>query len=99
MTRDNVIRLLAFFSEAYPNTRLPAAPNDRIDVWHAVLRDEPDEAMFAAAHKIAQSDEFHPTPARCISVMVTGDTSSGMLARIRVRHYLDERDSLRRISG
>lgn len=91
MTRDEVTRLLAFLAEAYPNTRAPANPDDRIDTWHVALCDEPAGAIYEAARVIVLSDEFHPSVARCMSVMVTGSTESGVFSRLRVRRHLEER--------
>jgi hypothetical protein len=93
MTRTEITTLLAYLAEAYPNTRLPATPKDRIDVWHTALVDEPADAIFAAARIAVKGDEFHPSPARLISVMVTGSTATGQIPRVRVQRYLEGRGS------
>lgn len=91
MTRDDVIRLLAFFAEAYPNTRLPEKPDDRINVWFVALSDEPAEAIFEGARLIVQTDEWHPSPARCIYAAVNDTRFVGKIGEARVRRHLERR--------
>lgn len=91
MTRDEVTRLLAFFAEAYPNTRVPANPSDRVDVWYLALADEDADAMFAAARLIVQMHGFHPSPHDCIDTLVNGTAWTGQMARIRLRLHLERK--------
>lgn len=71
VTRDNVIKILALFEEAWPHSFPKPGSDDemkrkmllKIQVWHELLADVPAQAVIAAAKSMASGGrEFMPTP-------------------------------------